>query len=824
MEFKNWSRLFDFIEEQDEDDEKYYELESIDNIPLMEASKLVDYKEGTIIWCNFKYNSIKPDNNNNYEKKRPVVILKDRIFGKVAVRLSSCDKKSETELKKISDNPYNHILPKIEEYGLDKKSYFKGNCVRLICHIDIERVLGELDEESLEKCKKCYANFIRDRYDLPVQFMEYLKFLNIDYHDYTGDFSKVRQFKQIEKTKIATIADITEAFRKLCDKFSINNRLAMIMQPGKDIPFITYFQKNVYYAFLFIPGNPPTGDIFWKYDGDYLKAADFAAKNYFRNISKVKYALRIANDEQYDFWVKSVDNGMNVDSILSTIRINFVGNSKNSFIEEFFNPAMESSSSAYDKFMEQVDDFRLTKKKFRMPKLNGNGLVGNVIILNTVNDSSIRRFITNPLIDDRGIYKCVYRNRNINMTVKGKTLHVRETKERTEYYAKCRSSFGLNGYISFSGYAGKNVYYDIYRENELFFSNIPESTSKNIRAEEYFRMLKENVFCVDMTEYTNKLMFIDLKEWEAKVQSSSNKDYDNPINLIYYGLKKNLELVKETLKDVNVVIFTQDAFIKFNPSDCDENSYKHFLKEVKRLSNTIVKEEEIEDKTIDKVDDTLNNGKDSDSENVTNDKSVSDVISVAAKDISVNEPDKSSDEKVRAALQNPEVISKLAEKIYEPVNIKNTAISRRDRELREQQKKLKVDGANLEDLISVKASQIKVPVNDVSNVINTENHEITQVQFDNFAKVYNDKLYMKDLVSIAYDLQDKSIPVYIRKVEKEDTSDALNAKYTLTFHLEDSNRGRHTLKFDVPKFIDGRYMYLNGHKKIFNNQRFLKPL
>ncbi|MDQ9827143.1 hypothetical protein RFZ44_28185, partial [Acinetobacter sp. 163] len=54
-------------------------------------------------------------------------------------------------------------------------------------------------------------------------------------------------------------------------------------------------------------------------------------------------------------------------------------------------------------------------------------------------------------------------------------------------------------------------------------------------------------------------------------------------------------------------------------------------------------------------------------------------------------------------------------------------------------------------------------------------------------------------------LSRKSLPVYIIDYTIEDTSDLMNYKNTYTIKLEDANRVRHTIKVDMPKFIDDDY-------------------
>lgn len=66
--------------------------------------------------------------------------------------------------------------------------------------------------------------------------------------------------------------------------------------------------------------------------------------------------------------------------------------------------------------------------------------------------------------------------------------------------------------------------------------------------------------------------------------------------------------------------------------------------------------------------------------------------------------------------------------------------------------------------------------------------------------------------------------MYIVKVDIKDTSDELNYKDTYTILLEDANRKRHTIKVDIPKFMDDRFLYIGGNKKIIKHQNFLLPI
>ena len=178
-----------------------------------------------------------------------------------------------------------------------------------------------------------------------------------------------------------------------------------------------------------------------------------------------------------------------------------------------------------------------------------------------------------------------------------------------------------------------------------------------------------------------------------------------------------------------------------------------------------------------------------------------------------------------------EIIDEIDEEIEENLELKKEIFSamtkkkagtaseaslKRDALLREKQKDIIVKTKTIGELkktldtkpISVK--EIKLP-----EVVNTE---ISSVKFDNFEKDYNTTTLEKDIANAITLFNDKTINVNVIDVKVEDTSDVMSAKETYTISLEDENRKRHTVTVNLPKFIDDKFMYLNGNKRIIKKQ------
>ena len=100
--------------------------------------------------------------------------------------------------------------------------------------------------------------------------------------------------------------------------------------------------------------------------------------------------------------------------------------------------------------------------------------------------------------------------------------------------------------------------------------------------------------------------------------------------------------------------------------------------------------------------------------------------------------------------------------------------------------------------------------------------EWDQVKFTNFENSYD---INRDIYAMLNSLSDqnKNYPIVIRNIEVEDTSTSMDYIFTYKVECEDSFGKRFTLKFDIPKFINNRFMMLRGNEKTMSGQLVLLP-
>ena len=126
---------------------------------------------------------------------------------------------------------------------------------------------------------------------------------------------------------------------------------------------------------------------------------------------------------------------------------------------------------------------------------------------------------------------------------------------------------------------------------------------------------------------------------------------------------------------------------------------------------------------------------------------------------------------------------------------------------------------NLDD---VKRKSISTSI--IGGYIDTTNPNLHSSKFVNFDKDYVDKQLEKNIDDSVAILSDASSKIFITNKTIEDNSSPMDLKETHKYELEDENGHKMTIKFDVPKVIDGSYIYINGTKKNIRHQFILKPI
>lgn len=527
-------------------------------------------------------------------------------------------------------------------------------------------------------------------------------------------------------------------------------------------------------------------------------------------------------------------------------------------------------------FPESIPYLRTTKKQILLPPGSPIGR-GNLCFLYTHSFDESLDMISHPSnFLSKNKYHYYFYQRDYIGKVTNKKYRYRDQDIRKNYYQRIQAEAkNIHPVINIRALGtNRNMFYDLHRYVNIF-EGICMYNQQIRYLNEYWKYMR-SILSLDITNvsgstlYQNKFVLVDISKFSSGKMWKDNMK--NPLYLIYYGLfRKTPALVGDgkTLKplDIDFYFFSGKKVLKINPAELVESGdtmiVRKFRVEMLRLLNGIVKKEDIEkatseeeitkddikDSAVDKVTavlDTVDDGK-----VITSDKDIQ-MNKVAAaktqeikKEVEKKVTDKAeaikkvTDDSPKAKERAAQAVANTAkkeieedramiEKIYNQTKAtlpkKSDISTARDKMLKEAQKDLMIDGMTIKDIQKIKADNVPVPVHDVSKSVSTSNEHMKQLRFENLDKTYNEKVMKKDIVNAFLALNDKSIPIFIRDIKVEDTSDELNYKDTYTLYLEDGNRKRQTVKVDIPKFIDDKFLYIGGNKKIIKHQNFYFPV
>lgn len=475
----------------------------------------------------------------------------------------------------------------------------------------------------------------------------------------------------------------------------------------------------------------------------------------------------------------------------------------------------------------------------------------SVLIINSNKVSNINTLLGPIQIKTMSPYKYILVDRLIDLSINKKPIkknvYVNAKKDIESLKDEMPGIKTIDNRMLSRGDFHKNIIYYLNNINNIFkmnSENIPTSKKSSI----YWKNINR-VIC-NMQYYPNKTMIINIEEYKNSFIPTirrKSKEF-NPITLLYELIKYNyMEFVD--LGNLDIILVSNNGMsLRVNGSECFK------LKGNKPNVGSVVASE-FKMELFKLMNKTMTDEDTNDAERIYNMdlrvSSITDAILGKYSAVTGEVPD-SVKEKVNDAVQkaieqidekqgsggvapntedieniitaNTEILKEVA-KEKKSIAMKSSASSKRDELLREKQLTLDVQGKTLGDILSVSTDDVKIEVNDISKSVDTINKNVTEVRYPNINKDYIENVMKKDILSAVTCLSDKSdIQIYVRNIKVEDSSDINNYKDTYTIDLEDSLRVRHRLTFDVPKFIDNRFLWIGGNKKYINNQQLMLPV
>ena len=421
-------------------------------------------------------------------------------------------------------------------------------------------------------------------------------------------------------------------------------------------------------------------------------------------------------------------------------------------------------------------------------------------------------------------------------------------------------------YLDISKYNGYNLFVDMGYYLEIFVKNNYLKLDKGINLFFEFinRFLEDNRF--KQNGYTKRTVIIPVDCWNVE-KDSEVWDYKfniNPISIIYRLIMAGDTYKLKKWAGYDFIFVGKSGFFKLDFGTFDKNDLFRFRSNVEKLIDGVFIEDDGPSSsakaiTIDvlgrlehpdywvpetgiKVN-NLTGGKDKISK-----KELDEKIKDAA--ASSDEDSGMDPEKEAKRIENQEKLLAKVKDVADKSTDTDDAMRKleQDEEMKQIIADLKMSSPNTVDYSPTRVARINSinekflktkykdktieailfddeykgsPLIETSVPIDSVNEEWKHLKGANLADNYN---VNNDIFAVLYHFGQCTVPVAIRDVQIENTSTSEDIIDTWTIHCEDINGKRFTLKFDVPRIINKRFMKLRGNEKVMGNQLMNLPI
>ena len=452
---------------------------------------------------------------------------------------------------------------------------------------------------------------------------------------------------------------------------------------------------------------------------------------------------------------------------------------------------------------------------------------------------------------DTRLRKILYRERLRNF--KEVKLRVNRIKEECKYIKYT--------YPTIDKYKNKNIYVDNHIYNKIF--TMSETYNRDKAIDLLYALFDRFINNANYKSYTRKTVLIPVNEWASDIPTTALFEFSksiNPFSMIVRLFKKPKENL-DKLAGIDFIFIGNGSWFKMKMEDLDMKNLNLFKTNILKIRNNDIVEdnvpedkEDIKTRLIGKIEDLTG----IEVNNISRVREVDPTAPIkaelhdepkliVAKGITgadqVIDPtkiEKPTEEKINQSVEdivnytkNAEEAEKemdnsvdLKELILQAKNdqddtfkISATRKARMD-DLNDKFLKEKIANSTIAELVAIEDTPLQAT--DLSNKVETIDDEWANLKKPNFEADYNiDADIMKCLHSLS---QNKDVPMSVIDVSVEDKSTSEDSILTYTVHLEDSLGKRHTLRFDMPKIINKRFLRLRGNDKIIPGQLINLPI
>ena len=416
-------------------------------------------------------------------------------------------------------------------------------------------------------------------------------------------------------------------------------------------------------------------------------------------------------------------------------------------------------------------------------------------------------------------------------------------------------------YPTIDKYKNKNIYVDNHIYNKIF--TMSETYNRDKAIDLLYALFDRFINNPNYKSYTKKTVLIPVNEWAGDIPTTSLFEFSksiNPFSMIVRLFKKPKENL-DKLAGMDFIFIGNNSWFKMKMEDLDMKNLNLFKTNILKIRNNDIVEdnvpedkEDIKTRLISKIEDLTGI-------EVNNVSRVQDVdptvpykaeikdqpklivakgITGADQVIDPTKIEKPTEDKINQSVENIVDYTKNAEEAEKEMDnsvdlkelilqakndqddtfkISATRKARMD-DLNDKFLKEKIANSTIAELVATEDTPLQST--NLSKNVETIDDEWANLKKPNFEADYNiDADIVKCLHSLS---QNKDVPMSVIDISTEDRSTSEDSIITYTVHLEDSLGKRHTLRFDMPKIINKRFLRLRGNDKIIPGQLINLPI
>lgn len=404
-------------------------------------------------------------------------------------------------------------------------------------------------------------------------------------------------------------------------------------------------------------------------------------------------------------------------------------------------------------------------------------------------------------------------------------------------------------FINYNKYKQENLFIDLYFYNQVYLNNNNFTINKSI--DMYFEFIRRfiNDRRIDNAGYNKKTVFVPVNGWEYDKTKYNLYDYLkvlNPISVFHKKMKLQINDL-HVFDGIDFVFFGKNGYFKMNTSNINERDWTKYIRFIKALEeNESIDDSDESDNSADGIATSIidkietNNGikihsltgeilTDEDRQELMDDlderlDDSEELKTELVKKINDVTKNASDEEEALSKMDNDEdlkrILSDLQDQAEDNIKLSATRINRINKAQNDLMNKT-VNNKSVRDMITKSNKPKELP--EKALPIKTINEEWKHMKSINFEKEYD---LDADIIRCLNSLSDvnKNYPISILNIDVEDTSNTEDSKVTYTVKCEDYSGKRFTLKFDIPKLRENRFMRLRGNEKIFSAELPLLPI